>query len=166
VSDLRVQLEAGLTGQYALLRELGRGGMATVFLATDLKHDRPVAFKVLHPDLAQSLGPERFQREIRLATLRANLNLACGRVPSREDFRSSSAGRFQPRTSSSAAGRCRSGGRSGAGSGKSRGGVDRVLGNVLRPKTRSEIGRGALTADQHSPLAGEIPDRITVRTEP
>jgi TolB-like protein len=67
VSDLRAQLEAGLTGHYALLRELGRGGMATVFLATDLKHDRPVAFKVLHPDLAQSLGPERFQREIRLA---------------------------------------------------------------------------------------------------
>jgi tetratricopeptide (TPR) repeat protein len=67
VSDLRAQLEAGLAGQYALLRELGRGGMATVFLATDLKHDRPVAFKVLHPDLAQSLGPERFQREIRLA---------------------------------------------------------------------------------------------------
>ena len=67
MSDLRAQLEAGLTGHYALLRELGRGGMATVFLATDLKHDRPVAFKVLHPDLAQSLGPERFQREIRLA---------------------------------------------------------------------------------------------------
>src|SRR6476661_8968126 len=67
VSDLRAQLEAGLIDQYALLRELGRGGMATVFLATDLKHDRPVAFKVLHPDLAQSLGPERFQREIRLA---------------------------------------------------------------------------------------------------
>jgi TolB-like protein len=67
VSDLRAQLEAGLTGHYALLRELGRGGMATVFLATDLKHDRPVAFKVLHPDLAQALGPERFQREIRLA---------------------------------------------------------------------------------------------------
>jgi serine/threonine-protein kinase len=67
VADLRAQLEAGLTGQYTLLRELGRGGMATVFLATDLKHDRPVAFKVLHPDLAQSLGGERFQREIRLA---------------------------------------------------------------------------------------------------
>ncbi len=67
MSDLRAQLEAGLTGQYALLRELGRGGMATVFLATDLKHDRPVALKVLHPDLAQSLGPERFQREVRLA---------------------------------------------------------------------------------------------------
>ena len=67
MSDLRAQLEAGLTGQYLLVRELGRGGMATVFLATDLKHDRPVAFKVLHPDLAQSLGAERFQREIRLA---------------------------------------------------------------------------------------------------
>ena len=67
MSDLRAQLEAGLTGQYLLLSELGRGGMATVFLATDLKHDRPVAFKVLHPDLAQSLGSERFQREIRLA---------------------------------------------------------------------------------------------------
>ncbi len=65
--DLRAQLEAGLAGHYALARELGRGGMATVFLATDLKHDRPVAFKILHPDLAQTLGPERFQREIRLA---------------------------------------------------------------------------------------------------
>jgi TolB-like protein len=67
VPDLRAQLEAGLAGHYALARELGRGGMATVFLATDLKHDRPVAFKILHPDLAQTLGPERFQREIRLA---------------------------------------------------------------------------------------------------
>jgi eukaryotic-like serine/threonine-protein kinase len=67
VSDLRAELEAGLTGQYVLVRALGRGGMATVFLATDLKHDRPVAFKVLHPDLAQSLGAKRFQREIRLA---------------------------------------------------------------------------------------------------
>ena len=41
--------------------------MATVYLARDLKHDRPVALKVLHPELAASLGPERFQREIRLA---------------------------------------------------------------------------------------------------
>jgi serine/threonine-protein kinase len=48
-------------------RELGRGGMATVYLAQDLRHDRPVALKVLHPDLARTLGPERFQREIRLA---------------------------------------------------------------------------------------------------
>jgi eukaryotic-like serine/threonine-protein kinase len=41
--------------------------MATVHLARDLKHDRPVALKVLHPDLAHALGPERFQREIRFA---------------------------------------------------------------------------------------------------
>jgi serine/threonine-protein kinase len=51
---------------YRIERELGRGGMATVFLATDTKHDRPVALKVLHPDLAAGLGPERFEREIRL----------------------------------------------------------------------------------------------------
>jgi serine/threonine-protein kinase len=60
-------LEAGLAGHYTIERELGRGGMATVYLAQDVRHDRPVALKVLHPDLAHSLGPERFQREIRLA---------------------------------------------------------------------------------------------------
>ena len=48
-------------------RELGRGGMATVYLAQDCKHDRVVALKVLHPDLAASLGPDRFLREIKLA---------------------------------------------------------------------------------------------------
>ena len=53
--------------RYLLERELGRGGMATVYLAQDLKHDRPVALKVLHPELAASLGPERFLREIKLA---------------------------------------------------------------------------------------------------
>ncbi len=56
-----------MAGQYLIERELGRGGMATVFLARDLKHDRPVALKVLHPELAATLGSERFQREIRLA---------------------------------------------------------------------------------------------------
>ena len=65
--DLRAQLQEGLSGAYAIERELGRGGMATVFLARDLQHDRPVALKVLHPELAASLGPERFLREIRLA---------------------------------------------------------------------------------------------------
>ena len=48
-------------------RELGRGGMATVYLARDLRHDRPVALKVLHPELAHALGGERFIREIKLA---------------------------------------------------------------------------------------------------
>jgi eukaryotic-like serine/threonine-protein kinase len=65
--DPLATLREALTERYALERELGRGGMATVWLARDLKHDRPVALKVLHPELAASLGPERFQREIRLA---------------------------------------------------------------------------------------------------
>ena len=66
-ADLRAALEAGLAGRYAIERELGRGGMATVYLARDLRHDRPVALKVLHPELGAALGGERFQREIRLA---------------------------------------------------------------------------------------------------
>ena len=60
-------LANALRDRYVLERELGRGGMATVYLARDLKHDRPVALKVLRPELAASLGPERFQREIRFA---------------------------------------------------------------------------------------------------
>ena len=52
---------------YTIDRELGRGGMATVYLAQDAKHERLVALKVLHPDLAASLGPDRFLREIKLA---------------------------------------------------------------------------------------------------
>jgi serine/threonine-protein kinase len=60
-------LRAGLRDRYALERELGRGGMATVWLARDLRHDRPVALKLLLLHLAAALGPERFQREIRLA---------------------------------------------------------------------------------------------------
>jgi eukaryotic-like serine/threonine-protein kinase len=67
VADLRDQLERGLADHYRIERELGRGGMAVVYLAQDLRHDRPVALKVLLPELAATLGPERFQREIRLA---------------------------------------------------------------------------------------------------
>ena len=61
------QLRVALADRYHIERELGRGGMATVYLAQDLRHDRPVALKVLHPELAQALGPERFLREIKLA---------------------------------------------------------------------------------------------------
>jgi eukaryotic-like serine/threonine-protein kinase len=60
-------LREALADHYAFERELGRGGMATVYLARDLRHDRPVALKVLHPEIAATLGAERFQREIRLA---------------------------------------------------------------------------------------------------
>jgi serine/threonine protein kinase/Flp pilus assembly protein TadD len=67
MADLSAQLQSGLAGQYTLERELGRGGMATVFLAQDLKHRRPVALKVLLPELAASLGAERFHREIEIA---------------------------------------------------------------------------------------------------
>jgi TolB-like protein/Tfp pilus assembly protein PilF len=66
VSDLSARLRADLQGRYTIEHELGRGGMATVFLARDLRHDRAVALKVLHPELGLSLGAERFQREIRL----------------------------------------------------------------------------------------------------
>src|SRR5688572_24605870 len=66
-TPLDQQFADALRDRYALERELGRGGMATVHLARDLRHDRPVALKVLHPELAQVLGPERFLREIRLA---------------------------------------------------------------------------------------------------
>jgi len=65
--DPRADLAAALADRYAIERELGRGGMATVFLAQDLKHDRPVALKVLHPEIAAGLGSERFLREIHLA---------------------------------------------------------------------------------------------------
>ncbi|HEX2636147.1 MAG TPA: serine/threonine-protein kinase, partial [Gemmatimonadales bacterium] len=64
MSDL---LAAALADRYHVERELGRGGMATVYLARDLRHDRPVALKVLRPELAATLGPERFLQEIRIA---------------------------------------------------------------------------------------------------
>ena len=60
-------LQRVLAGAYTIERELGRGGMATVYLARDAKHRRPVALKVLLPNLAASLGPERFRREITTA---------------------------------------------------------------------------------------------------
>jgi serine/threonine-protein kinase len=61
------RLSAALADRYRIERELGQGGMATVYLAHDLRHDRPVALKVLRPELAATLGPERFVNEIRIA---------------------------------------------------------------------------------------------------
>ena len=66
MADALLHLRAALAARYTIERELGRGGMATVFLARDLKHDRPVALKVLRPELAAVLGGDRFLREIGL----------------------------------------------------------------------------------------------------
>ena len=66
MTDALSALSAALADRYRLERELGHGGMATVYLAQDVKHDRAVALKVLKPELAHALGPERFLREIQV----------------------------------------------------------------------------------------------------
>ena len=67
MNSLKQRLETGLAGRYTLERELGQGGMAIVFLANDLRHDRKVALKVLRPDISAEIGAERFLREIKMA---------------------------------------------------------------------------------------------------
>ena len=65
MSDTIERLNAALEGGYRIERELGEGGMATVFLADDLRHERKVALKVLKPELAAVVGAERFLAEIK-----------------------------------------------------------------------------------------------------
>ncbi|MFN9205141.1 MAG: protein kinase domain-containing protein, partial [Gemmatimonas sp.] len=64
-AQVSARLRAALSDRYRVDRELGAGGMATVYLAHDLKHERDVAIKVLHPDLGAALGAERFLSEIK-----------------------------------------------------------------------------------------------------
>ena len=67
MSDVATRLSHALADRYRVERELGHGGMATVYLAHDIRHDRDVAIKVLHPELGAAIGAERFLREIRVA---------------------------------------------------------------------------------------------------
>ncbi len=67
MSNIPEDLARSLQDRYVLQREIGRGGMATVFLAKDLKHNRDVAVKLLRPDLAATIGTDRFLREIEIA---------------------------------------------------------------------------------------------------
>src|SRR6266480_2624730 len=69
------QLSDSLVGRYAIDREIGRGGMATVYLARDVKHDRHVALKVLNPELGAVLGVERFLSEIKVTANLQHPNL-------------------------------------------------------------------------------------------
>ena len=67
MSSLQQRLEAGLAGRYTVTGGLGEGGMAVVFLAQDLRHDRAVALKVLRPEISAEIGAERFLSEIKMA---------------------------------------------------------------------------------------------------
>ncbi|HEU5185236.1 MAG TPA: serine/threonine-protein kinase [Gemmatimonadaceae bacterium] len=66
-SDVRPRIERALGGRYTIVRPLGRGGSATVFLAREYKHERNVVIKVLHPEIAARVGVHRFLREVRIA---------------------------------------------------------------------------------------------------
>src|SRR5687767_8731051 len=73
--DLREAIAGSFAGRYRVERELGRGGMATVYLVHDLRHDRLLALKVLHPQLSAFLGRERFVREIAVASRLTHPNI-------------------------------------------------------------------------------------------
>jgi eukaryotic-like serine/threonine-protein kinase len=75
MGELETRLTHAVGTRYRLERELGRGGMAVVYLAEDLRHRRRVALKVLHPELAQAIGAERFLREIETAAQLTHPNI-------------------------------------------------------------------------------------------
>src|SRR3954470_9537009 len=73
--DALEHLKSSLAGRYAIEREIGAGGMATVYLARDLRHDRRVALKVLRPDFGAVLGVERFLSELKVTANLQHPNL-------------------------------------------------------------------------------------------
>ncbi len=75
MDDLLDRVRTGLADRYAVDQEIGQGGMATVYLALDLKHNRKVAVKVLLPELTKSVTAERFLREIEMAAGLAHPNI-------------------------------------------------------------------------------------------
>ena len=79
MSDPAIRLNVALKGRYRIERELGEGGMATVYLADDLKHERKVALKVLKPELAAVVGAERPRAAKGFAL--ARLPAALGELP-------------------------------------------------------------------------------------
>src|SRR6476659_418317 len=73
--DAAAQLSSALAGRYTIDREIGAGGMATVYLARDVRHDRRVALKVLKPELGAVLGVDRFLSEIKVTANLQHPNL-------------------------------------------------------------------------------------------
>jgi serine/threonine protein kinase len=81
------ELTVPLAGRYEIARELGRGGMATVYLARDIRHERDVAVKVLNSDVAASVGRDRFLREIQLAAKLAHRTSSRSTTPAKRAVR-------------------------------------------------------------------------------
>src|SRR5258706_14606004 len=75
VSETLDRLRSALSKKYAVDREFGRGGMATVYVAFDKRHNRQVAIKVFPPALAAAIGPERFRREIEITSRLSHPNI-------------------------------------------------------------------------------------------
>ncbi len=75
MTEVTGKLSTALAGRYRIERHLGEGGMATVYLAEDLKHQRKVALKVLKPELADVIGAERFLNEIKVTANLQNPNI-------------------------------------------------------------------------------------------
>ena len=93
--DPVARLNSALEGRYTIERELGVGGMATVYLADDLKHERKVALKVLKPELAAVVGAERFLAEIKTTANLTHPHILPLVIPAQVRHRPLAAGRHE-----------------------------------------------------------------------